>query len=180
MDGADVCRVHGGRAPQVRAAAERRIAEAKGRRTLADLTSVAVDTSPALDPFGALEDLGQQAVALVDVLRGLVSDLQEVRYRGGPGSGTEQLRGELEAYLSALGRAESIVGRIIALDLEGRRVRLQEAQAGLVVQALARVLSSRQLDLDPQRQRLGRELLARELGASPVVEVPVSREPTGR
>jgi hypothetical protein len=155
--------MHGGKSPQALAAAQRRLAEQRARATLADLDHI----EPVTDPFAALEDLAGQAVALVGVLRSKVAELQSVRYESG--QGLEQLRGELQAYLSALQRAESVLSKIVSLDLESRRVRIQEAQASLVASALARVLGSAQLQLDPERQRLARQMLARELGA-PAVE----------
>lgn len=102
-------------------------------------------------------------LGLVEVLRAMVGDLETIRYRGGPGSGGEQIRGELQAYLSALGRAESVLSKIIALDLDSRRLRLDEAKATFIVAALAKVLGHRDLELSEDRQRRARALLAQEL-----------------
>jgi hypothetical protein len=165
MAGQSVCRMHGGSSPQARKKAAERLAEQAARRTLSDLGA---EAPPVVDALDALERLGGEAVRLVDVLRGMVSDLEEIRYRGGPGSGTEQLRGELGAFLSALGRAESVLGRILALDLDAKRVRIEEAKVAAVVLALDKVLASPDLALDTERQRRGRELLARALGAPAV------------
>lgn len=167
MMGQQVCRMHGGSSPQARKKAAERLIEQQARKTLADLEQVETLT----DPFTALEGLASQAVQLVDVLRGQVAQLQELRYRGGPGSGTEQLRAELAAYLSALGRAESILGRILSLDLDTRRVRIEEAKVAAIVLALDKVLASPDLALDAARQRRARELLARALGAQGVSRV---------
>jgi hypothetical protein len=156
--------MHGGASPQARRKAAERLAAAEARRTLEDLGG---QVEPIGDPFAALEQLAGEAVALVAVLRGQVAALQAVRYQGGPGSGTEQLRGELQAYMTALGRAESILGRIAALDLDARRVRLQEAQVALVVSAFAKVLRHGALGLDVEAQRRARGMLALELGAAP-------------
>jgi hypothetical protein len=164
MLGQERCRMHGGASPQALRKASERLAAAEARRTLDDLGG---RVDPIGDPFAALERLAGEAVALVDVLRGQVAALQAIRYQGGPGSGTEQLRGELQAYLSALGRAESILGRIASLDLDARRVRLQEAQAAIVIAAFAKVLD--RIGLDSEAQRRARGMLALELGARPDV-----------
>jgi len=146
------------------------LASQAARRTLSDLGA---EAAPVVDPLTALEGVAGEAVRLVSVLRGMVSDLEEIRYRGGPGSGSEQLRGELSAYLGALGRAESVLGKIVSLDLDARRVRLAEAHVAAIVLALDKVLASPDLALDTERQRRGRELLARALGP-PAVSKPLA------
>lgn len=164
--------MHGGSTEKSRAKAARVLAEEAARKRLANLHEV----TPVTDAVVALETLAGEAVGLVEVLRSMVGDLEQVRYRGGPGSGTEQLRGELAAYISALGRAESILRHIVGLDLDARRVRLAEAQVGAVVSALDQVLASPDLGLDTAQQRRGRELLAHLLAGRTVprvlVEVP--------
>jgi hypothetical protein len=155
IPGAIVCRYHGGMAPQVRAAADRRLVEAEYRR----ITGAA----PMTDPYGALEDLGGRAMALVGRLSHLVDDLDTVRYEGGVGGHWEQIRGELPLFLAALRQAESIAGRIVALGLDERRVAVSEAQAAVMVAALNSVLGHRDIGLDPPRQARARELLSGEL-----------------
>ena len=153
-----VCVYHGGAAPQVRAKAEERRALARAQR-LVEL----LDAGPCTDPVGALLDLAGQAKALVDILRAVVAQLDEVAYRGGIGDGQEQVRGELSAYISAMGRAESVLGRILSLGLEERRVRVVEAQADLLEAALVLVLRHPDLGLDGVRIERARELLSVEL-----------------
>lgn len=171
IDGGTVCRYHGGSTGHVRRKAAQRVIERRARKVLADLAEV----EPVSDPMAALEDVAGQAVALVDVLRGLVGNLQEIRYRGGVGTGVEQVRGELQVYLQALARAESVLGRILSLDLDSRRVRLQEAQVGRIVEAVEAALSSPELALDPPRQLVARQLIAQALGAPIPAVIAVTR-----
>jgi len=156
IDGGNRCHWHGGALPQVKAAAARRLADQRARKLLADLDH----TEPVTDPIAALEDLAGQAVALVRLLRSAVADLEEIRYRGGLGDGTENLRGELQAYLAAMARAESILHKIVSLDLDTRRVRLDEARADVVLRAIGRALD--RLGLDEQQRKRAAELFAHE------------------
>lgn len=150
------CHYHGGALPQAKVAAARRVADTRARKLLADLEY----TEPVRDPIAALEALAGQAVALVDLLRSAVADLEEIRYRGGLGEGTENLRGELSAYMQAMARAESILGRIVSLDLDARRVRLQEAQISQVLAAIGRALD--RLELSEQQKQQAAELISAE------------------
>lgn len=152
------CDRHGGKTPNGLAAAARRRTERQARAALASLG----EAEPVTDPIGELERLAGEVLRLVAVLRDMVGQLDEIRYRGGLGA--EQVRGEVQVYLQTIARAESILGRIVALDLDARRVRLQEAQAALVVTAFAKVLRHRELALAPELQRRARSLLAAELG----------------
>jgi len=160
------CYIHGGRSPQALAKAVQRRTERAARRTLESLGT----TEPCTDAVAALEDLAGQAVALTDILRHKVADLEEIRYKGGVGDGVEQVRGELQAYLAAMGQCERILRSIIALNLDARRVRVQEAQVAIMVKALAKVLGHRDLALNEDRQRRARALLAHELGVTPAIE----------
>lgn len=141
------CRLHGGALPQAKLGAARRLADQHARKLLADLGHV----EPITDPIAALEDLAGQAKTLVDLLRIAVSDLEEIRYKGGLGQGTENVRGELQSYLAAMQRAESILGRIVSLNLDERRVRVQEVQAEIVLQAIGRAMDSVELPEDARQ-----------------------------
>ena len=156
-EGEVVCRYHGGATRAARAKAAERRAEANARRVLEALEFV----EPCDDPIAALYDIAGQTMALVNALRSVVVRLEEVSYSGGVGAGQEQIRGELQAYLAALGRAESVNARIVSLDLEARRVRVSEHQADVMSAALLAVLAALGLDLATQER--GRELLSVEL-----------------
>src|SRR5690242_5087923 len=90
--GAKVCRKHGGAAPQVKAAAVRRVAEADVQRGLARL-----DVQPVGDPFEQLSALAGQVVAWKDALAAKVNELTTLRYEA-MGAGTEQLRAEVALF----------------------------------------------------------------------------------
>lgn len=164
IPGGVVCRYHGGSAPQVVRTAAERVAQKRAQKVLADLGTV----EPVADPMLELEKIAGRAVTLVEVLGGIVSQLTEVAYKGGIGQGVEQVRGEVQAYQSALARAESVLSKILALDLDARRVRLQEAQAAVVLGAFAAVLADPGLALSVEQQRTARQLLASRLVSSPL------------
>jgi len=152
------------------AKAEERLAEARARKTLASLGE---PISPVVDPVSELERLAGEAVAFKDVLLAMVGGLQEIRYKSG--QQFEQVRGEVQVFLSAIARCESVLSKIVSLNLDARRVQLDEARVLLVVAALDATLSHRDLALDPERQRRGRELLARRLGAPDSVSNVLAR-----
>lgn len=134
--------------------------------------------APITDPITALEELAGQAKALVDSLAAVVTDLKTIRYRGDHG---EQLRGELTVYLAALQQAESILGRIVVLDLDDRRVRVDERRARLEAEVTqAAVANMQQLLLDlgldlnaPEVQQAVRAFFCRWDGAPVPVEAEV-------
>ena len=171
MRGSNRCDFHGGKSPQAQRKAAERLLEQRAQAVLAALGE---DVAPVTDALTALEDIAGQVMALVGLLKTKVAQLTEIRYSSG--MGLEQVRSELSVYLSALTRAESVLGRIISLDLEGRRVTIEEAKVAAVVLALDKVLASPDLALDAERQRRGRQLLARALGAqgvSKALAVPI-------
>lgn len=165
MHGQQVCRMHGGSSPQALRKASERVVEQQARTMLSALG----ESDPVDDPYAALLDIASQAKAFADIMRDQVVRLEELRYSSG--MGLEQIRAEVQVYLSALTRAESVISSVIKLDLDTRRLRLREAQVQAIILAVDRMLTSPELELDPIRQRRGRELLARALGAPAAIEV---------
>lgn len=153
-NGSDVCRLHGGSSPQAKAKAHLRLVEGQARRFV-DLQGAA----PVEDPIAALAQLGGEALALKDALATTVADLEQVRYQGRVG---EQVRGEIQALLNAMGQAERLLVALAKLDLDERRVRLDESKAALVAGVIERVLQA--AGLDPSRIEV-RRLVAAELEA---------------
>lgn len=145
--GGEVCPSHGGRAPQVKAAAERRhAAQALEADARAVLAFEAVE--PIADPVLALAELAAEVRATVRALGQRVNALQDPRYISA--MGTEQTRAELTLlgqYQDRLARMLTALGQF---DLDDRRVRITEAQAAVVVHVLDRLFAF--LDLEPQRK----------------------------
>lgn len=145
--GGTVCPSHGGRAPQVKAAAERRhAAQALEADARAVLAFEAVE--PIADPVLALAELAAEVRATLRALGQRVNALQDPRYVSP--MGTEQTRAELTLlgqYQDRLARMLTALGQF---DLDDRRVRITEAQAAVVVHVLDRLFAF--LDLEPQRK----------------------------
>ena len=145
--GGEVCPSHGGRAPQVKAAAERRhAAQALEADARAVLAFEAVE--PITDPVLELAELAAEVRATVRALGQRVNALQDPRYVSP--LGTEQTRAELTLlgqYQDRLARMLTALGQF---DLDDRRVRITEAQAAVVVHVLDRLFAF--LDLEPQRK----------------------------
>lgn len=163
--GGTVCTIHGGAAPQVKAAAERRhAAQALEADARAVLAFEAVE--PIADPVLELAELAAEVRATVRALGQRVNALQDPRYVSP--LGTEQTRAELTLlgqYQDRLARMLTTLGQ---LGLDERRVRLTEAQVAGVAHVMDRLLTF--LALPPQRDaearaevgRLFRELAAAE------------------
>lgn len=160
--GATVCASHGGKTPTVLAAAQRRLAartlEADARAVLAYEA-----TEPIGDPVLELALLAAEVKATVRAIGERVNALQDVRFESL--TGTEQVRAELTLlgdYQDRLARMLTALGR---LDLDGRRVRMTEAQAALIVTAVNQLLAH--LALTPDQAAEARTVFAgivRELG----------------
>lgn len=136
MRGALVCRKHGAGAPQVRAAAARRVAEDEARRGLARLDAPSVE-----DPLTELSKLAGQVVAWKDALAAKVNELTAVRYEA-MGAGTEQLRAEVALFERALDRCAAVLGLIAKLGIDDRLAAISERQADAVVRAVDAAIAS--------------------------------------
>lgn len=139
MVGQTVCYHHGGAAPQNKAAAARRIAEAKlearVHKALARL-----DVAPVDNPLEALAELAGQVVAFKNALADRVNALEEIRYESKAGG--EQLRAEIALYERALDRCNTVLGTIARLDIDGRLVRIEEEKARILMDAVHAGLAS--------------------------------------
>jgi hypothetical protein len=121
--------MHGGAAPQVRAAAAEREVDEQVRRTIGRL-----DASPCENPLEALAQLAGEVLAWKDALGRLVADLRTLRYDS-EGYG-EQVRGEVLLFERAMDRCTKVLGLIARLDLDARLARITEQQADAMIEAL--------------------------------------------
>lgn len=190
MAGSEVCRVHGGRAPQVKAAAARRLAEQAAQRAVRTL-GLQVDVSPT----EALLEEVRWTAGHVAWLRDRVQELaEEPTHRfdgedediletpgqrgaltwgttkvktGGDDAGTTQEAKPsvwYELYTRERTHLIKVCGAAIRAGAEERRVRLAEQQGDLLALALRRILGAFGLADDPRVATIVPGVL-REIGA---------------
>jgi len=193
MAGAEVCRVHGGRAPQVKAAAARRLAEQAAQQAVRTL-GLPVDISPT----EALLEEVRWTAGHVAWLRSRVQELaEEPTHRhvsfdgededlletpgqrgaltwgttrvksGGDDAGTTQ-EAKPSVWYELYGRERAHLIRVcseaIRAGVEERRVRLAEQQGDLLALAIRQILDAFGLSGDPRVATIVPGVL-REIGA---------------
>lgn len=144
LRGARVCRIHGGKAPQVKVAAARRVAEAQAFEALARHKATPVD-----NPLEAFRELAGEVIAVKNWLGGIVEKIEEVRYRGGSG---EQLRGELQAYTALLDQCRRVLADYGRLNVDERLARLTEEQSRLMAVVVERAFDWLAIDEGPVKR----------------------------
>lgn len=136
--GATVCNTHGAAAPQVQAAAERRISLAE-----------ALANGDRRPPWEILED----CLHIVDmVLQDVVLEVRE------KGTATPAV---LDKLIQAVERAHRLSKVNLDAGIDQRRLRLAETQAGQMQAIFTRVLSA--LHLTPEQKALVPQVLRREI-----------------
>lgn len=131
MDGSTVCYAHGGRAPQVRAAAERNLVTAKAARALQRLDIT--DPGPVGNPVEELGRIVAKAVRLVDLLAEQAADLPPELVTGSPQFG---------ALERAIDRAGKLLVDTNRLGIEGRRLAIDADTAAVLNRALEEAVTA--------------------------------------
>jgi hypothetical protein len=155
--GADVCRMHGGAAPQVKKKAAERIAEEQAQRALGKLTEVLGDVEPVANPLLELSKIAGETIRWKQVIAKRVAELEQLRYQGGAG---EQVRAEIALFERALDRCSTVLANIVRLNIDERLATITDRQGHILAGVITSVLE--QLDLGDQVDR-ARELIAVEL-----------------
>jgi hypothetical protein len=133
IKGATVCGSHGGRAPQVRAAAARRVAEAEARKAAANYVA---DAGQLEDPLGELLRVAGQMVAFKDHLAARVEELNAEDWRYQSSQKLEQINGLVTLLQSAMRDVAKVIEAMARLDLESRRTRIAERDADMFYRAM--------------------------------------------
>lgn len=176
VKGANVCRMHGGAIPAVKAAAARRVAEQKAAKAMS-LLAAPVD----IDPAQALLELVQWTAGEVRYWRAEVNRISEEQPEALTWGPTKQEAGEgpqgpidtttMEAtppvayrmLESAQDRLAKYAAAALRAGVEERRVRLAEDQGALVAQVIRRILD--RLDLAEWQAELVSTVVPEELRA---------------
>lgn len=160
VKGASRCRFHGGAAPQVKAAAERRIQTAVAEKAVATF-----GLPREIDPRDALLEEVYRTAGAVDWLHQQVQALQAEQVVWGKTEAVEKQAGEFPGVDTKhaaevnvwvqLWRAErahlvKVAKEAIGAGLEERKVRLAEQQGAMLASVIKAILGD--LDLTPEQQ----------------------------
>lgn len=137
--GGSVCSTHGGSAPQVRDAAERRQLEAAAEATInAMLWPGLRSAEPVKDPVASLERLAGALEQLVDQAGARVAALQHVA----GGKDLTSLRAEVTLLERALGHLRAVLVDMARLGIAERQIQVDQALAEVIVGAFRAALGA--------------------------------------
>lgn len=160
VPGTKVCRYHGGAAPQVRAAGQRRLAAAKieadAAAAVAQMGLMTVE-----DPLGELSKLAAGSRAMLESLGARVNALSDIETWDDKQA--PHARVALEAYERALDRTHRLLDTLVKHGYAERQIAIAEGEALLVSGIIRRVIAA--LGLSPEQQKRAQSLLAAEFRA---------------
>ena len=142
ISGGTTCPTHGGSAPQVRLAAQRRLATQEATAIVA-----AYPHEPIDDPGTALLTVAAEYVALKDELGRRAAELESLAVKDRHGA--EQVAAVLTGYMHALDSVSDVLVKINRLGLENRRVMIAESDYRALVAGLKSGLDEACRSLDP-------------------------------
>lgn len=181
--GGSVCAVHGGRAPQVRQRAARRLEEDRQAALVARTLERRLGGEVDLDPAEALELAVRRTGAMVEVLAELLAQVPAERaptkqvktiagvqhVPTGPGLygpnhlGDDAAHVLFSMYRAALVDLGRVAGAAHAAGISERGQALAEAEGAMIAAALDAVVRDPRLGLEPAQRRTARALLADRL-----------------
>ena len=134
VPGADVCVVHGGAAPQVRAKAAERLLTARIRGELAK-----VEITPITDPAAAYADLAGEQWAFKELARQQIQVLESwASWSEGAG---EQIKASVQVYTAALTAMQKTLADMLRIGLSAEALRAaKERPSREQAEALQRVI----------------------------------------
>lgn len=165
MRGQRVCKMHGGKSPGAREAAEQRQAEAAAADAVRKLWIGLDQAEPVKDPVDLLARMAGALEEMTDVVGARVNDLQG---KVGAGEHLTQLRAEVVLLDKLLGHLRQAGTDMARLGIAERQVELEQARAELVVSALHAAVGAVPELLPDQRTRLVSAFLV-GLGRGPEV-----------
>lgn len=138
IKGADVCRMHGGSAPQVRRAAARRVARARVEAELPKILEEIEDALEGTHPVETLDDARRRAAAMVVALSSLL-DRESLTDVGGPNA--DPRPGVIEQMYHRWTQLAAHTSKLAAdAGVDERLVRLQEADMALLADLVRRLV----------------------------------------
>lgn len=108
-----------------------------------------------------LSRLAASSAHMMDALGQRVNALEEIRYEKDKGG--EQVRTELKLYMQAMAQTGKFLDMLIKSGFEERRIKVDEATAGMFVTAMQRVLA--RLELSPEQAAMVGTIVPEELRA---------------
>lgn len=175
VPGAKRCGRHGGKAPQVRAAAERRLAEEKAKNIMTNAVRT-LGLPIDIDPGKALLDEIHMTAGHVQWLREKVQELepeqlvwgkvqtdQGVGPQGPVDTTTEKAGPSVyyELYMKEREHLAKVCALALRAGIEERKVKLAESQGALVADVIRRILNA--LGLTPEQQALVPQIVPEQL-----------------
>jgi hypothetical protein len=126
------CQAHGGMAPQVRAAAARRVNDTELRVAIKE--RMIIGSEPITDPFVELRRLAGEAVTWKDKLGAMVDDLAGT-YAEETAFG-KQIDATVRLFRAAMNDCANLLGMMAKLNIDERQLKLDEATVQLIFRAI--------------------------------------------